>query len=138
MQVFLPFPDIQKSVSRLDSKRLNKQIVECYQILKALNGETKGWVNHPATRMCSGYTNFLCAYGFRCCQEYTNRYSKVHSLVDKFWDFYDDSKFLLFPRWFGDDRFHKTHRSNLYRKNPDFYSEFKSDYEDIKAYCWPL
>ena len=35
----------------LDPRRLNKQIIECKQILKAIDGETKAWANHPATKM---------------------------------------------------------------------------------------
>lgn len=138
MQVFLPFPDIKKSVARLDNKRLNKQVLECYQILKALHGQTKGWVNHPATRMCSGYTNFLCIYGLECCNVYTRRYEKKHGLYDLIKSFYDKTKFIEYPKWFGDDRFHKSHRSNLYRKYPEWYFEFESDYNETKAYCWPL
>ena len=36
MQTFLPYPDIEKSLNSLDSKRLGKQRVEAYQILNIL------------------------------------------------------------------------------------------------------
>ena len=66
MQTFLPFSSIRRSVSSLDNKRLGKQRVEVLQILKALSGETKGWVNHPATAMWRGYEDALVFYGVSC------------------------------------------------------------------------
>ncbi len=45
MQVFIvgsPF----KTAMTLDRRRLNKQVIECKQILDALNG-AKAWSNHP-------------------------------------------------------------------------------------------
>jgi hypothetical protein len=40
-----------KSLSCLDDKRLGKQRVETYQLIRALEGTTKGWRNHPACVM---------------------------------------------------------------------------------------
>lgn len=62
MQVFVPFPEPFHTASVLDGKRLNKQIIECRQILSAIKGESKGWRNHPVTRMYSGWTVYLEAY----------------------------------------------------------------------------
>jgi len=50
VNTFLPHADFVKSAESLDNKRLGKQRVEAWQILQALRGNTKGWVNHPATR----------------------------------------------------------------------------------------
>ena len=55
MQTFLPYPDFAKSAACLDNKRLNKQIVECYQILRAITDPTYGWQNHPAVNMWRGF-----------------------------------------------------------------------------------
>ena len=38
MQTFLPYSDYEASAQTLDNKRLNKQILEGYQILKVLSG----------------------------------------------------------------------------------------------------
>lgn len=46
MQIFLPYKDIYKTAEALDKRRLNKQILECRQILNALYGKSKGWANH--------------------------------------------------------------------------------------------
>ncbi len=58
MQIFLPFKDLQKSVSVLDNKRCGKQRIESWQILKILlnlDPSKKGWRNHPAVLMWKGY-----------------------------------------------------------------------------------
>ena len=62
MQVFLPHEDFTEAASVLDQKRLVKQLLEGRQILAAIAGETKGWVNHPATRMFRNSPNTLVAY----------------------------------------------------------------------------
>ena len=63
MQVFIvgtPFETAQV----LDSRRLNKQIVECQQILDALDGKT-AWSNHPCTLQYRGHEKWLMNY--RAC-----------------------------------------------------------------------
>jgi hypothetical protein len=53
MQTFLPYSDYEASAQTLDNKRLNKQILEGYQILKVLSGASPSgaWRNHPAVLM---------------------------------------------------------------------------------------
>ena len=46
----------------LDSRRLGKQRVEAFQIIKALEGKTKGWKNHPATKAWEGHIEALKDY----------------------------------------------------------------------------
>jgi len=40
MQTFLPYKDYNQCAEILDNKRLNKQILESYQILKVLSGQS--------------------------------------------------------------------------------------------------
>lgn len=56
MQTFLPYTNTLDAARALDNKRLNKQILECYQILNVLSGRSKGngWKNHPAVLMWKG------------------------------------------------------------------------------------
>jgi hypothetical protein len=68
VNTFLPFPQFTKSAQALDYKRLGKQRVEAWQILQALRGETKGWTNHPATKMWRGHEKALCEYGIAICK----------------------------------------------------------------------
>ena len=70
MQTFLPYADFRKSAKTLDNQRLNKQIVECYQVLRACRGETKGWVNHPITKAWKDHETSLAKFGLVCCEEY--------------------------------------------------------------------
>lgn len=137
MQTFLPYPSFTKSAKSLDNKRLNKQIVECYQILKAINGETKGWKNHPAVLMWKGYENALVCYGLWCCWEWEERGFKTPKLKDILNTLFTDSPVHL-PWWFGLYKFHESHRSNLYRKDSEFYRDFKYDGNGSLPYCWPV
>ena len=65
MQTFLPFPAKRDSLNALDNKRLNKQILETYQILNILTGNSKSnaWRNHPAVLMWEGAESELYRYG---------------------------------------------------------------------------
>lgn len=60
MNVFIigsPF----ETARALDMRRLNKQIIECQQILDALNGK-KAWSHHPCTLQYKGYERWLMNY----------------------------------------------------------------------------
>ena len=53
MQTFLPYKSFRNSFESLDYKRLGKQRVEARQVLNILRDktQTKGWRNHPITKM---------------------------------------------------------------------------------------
>ena len=72
MQTFLPYSDFQKSLEVLDYRRLGKQRVEAKQILNVLldRTQTKGWRNHPITKMWSGYEPALQLYHNMCIEEW--------------------------------------------------------------------
>lgn len=138
MQTFLPHISIVDSVKCLDSKRLNKQILECYQIIRVLNNETEGYKNHPAVLMWKGYEQALLCYAITCCCESENRFNRIHNTKDKLLCYIDYNSTIVYPKWFGNDKFHESHRSNLYRKDSVYYKQFKQDYDNTKAYCWPI
>lgn len=134
MQTFLPYADFNRTVKVLDYRRLGKQRVESYQILNVLLGrtDTKGWTNHPATRMWRGYEEALKLYQNTTIEEWRRRgYNNNMS-----YEVVDESKIVL-PPWFGDDRVHASHRSNLLRKDFDFYSRFFDEPDDME-YFWPV
>ena len=64
MQTFLPSSNFFEVANMLDSKRLNKQILEGYQILNVLSGQspTGAWRNHPAVKMWAGHELSLLTY----------------------------------------------------------------------------
>ena len=61
MNVFIVGTPLE-TAAVLDTRRLRKQIIECGQMLAALDGKTKFWRNHPAlcnmriTRRGSSFT----------------------------------------------------------------------------------
>ncbi len=73
MQTFLPYEDFVASAAVLDDRRLGKQRVETYQILRALTWPAYGWKNHPAVRMWRGFTPALVRYGLDVCDAWEAR-----------------------------------------------------------------
>lgn len=139
MQTFMPYADYKKSLDCLDNKRLGKQRVEAYQILRALIGESSGWRNHPATRMWSGYEYSLATYGVIACHLWRERGFK-DSLLPKFKQYVIDLKScgcLDKPYWIGDMRVHRSHRSNLMRKDAKFYRKYFRTVRNDLPYYWP-
>lgn len=135
MQTFLPYADFDKSADVLDRQRLGKQRVEVWQLLKALSGETKGWVNHPATRMWRGYEPALAAYGVAVCRKWIAR-GYNDTLLDRI-NQYTTSDVPTLPAWFGSQEFHESHKSNLKRKLPEHYGALWPDVPDDLPYIWP-
>lgn len=140
MQTFLPSPSFAESASILDNKRLGKQRVECKQILKALRGEyakTGAWVNHPATKMWRGYEWALCQYAATICEEWIKRGFK-DSLLPYFIGYIPKYN-PKFPTWIDDrpDVF-ASHRSNLLRKDANYYRQFKWREDASLPYVWPV
>lgn len=136
MQTFLPYADYGKSASCLDYRRLGKQRIETLQILNALSGRSKGWVNHPATKMWKGYEYSLIVYGMTMCEEWISRGYK-DTTYEKILDFISLYVAGPRPRWLNDE-FCASHRSNLLRKAPDHYSQFGWSEPDNLPYIWPV
>lgn len=134
MQTFMPYNDFQLTAQVLDNKRLGKQRVEAWQVLRALRGQTKGWVNHPATVMWRGCEQSLIMYGLLICDEWKLRGFK-DSLYDKFYAEWKNGKDLREPWWLGYDPLHNSHKSNLYRKDPIHYARFAESGAD-EPYVW--
>ena len=73
MQTFLPYADPRASAACLDDRRLGKQRVETFQVLRAITWPTYGWKHHPVTRMWRGFLPALVAYGLACVDEWAAR-----------------------------------------------------------------
>lgn len=133
MQTFLPYADLKESVRVLDYRRLGKQRVETFQVLNILldRTPTKGWRNHPVTVMWTGYEAALQLYQNYTIQEWIDRGYKNTMLFEEF-----DLEEVVMPTWFGLEKFHRSHRSNLLRKDYEYYSQYFD--EDINLeYYWP-
>lgn len=138
MNTFLPYANFQKSAHSLDYRRLGKQRVEAWQIYQCLTGQgSLRWKNHPAVRMWDGYENCLLLYGVYICKEWIKRGYKdtmlgrfelclIHAGKDK----------LKIPKWLGNIDFHNAMKSNLLRKDKQYYSQFGWKVEDNLPYIW--
>jgi len=167
MQTFLPYPDFARSAQVLDNKRLGKQRVECLQILKTLAKQPQycptcysefpfdyahwlrcsqqgkhvmlkktPWYNHPAVKMWRGYEQALVIYGLIVCNEWRNRNFKdtCEAKIKAFEKF----EVVFDPPWLGNADFHASHRSNLLRKDPVWYSKFGWTEPPTLEYVWPV
>ena len=135
MQTFLPYPDFAESAYCLDRQRLGKQRVEVLQLLRAINGETKGWRNHPAARMWQPYLEALVEYGVYICEEWISRGYRDNcrqQIIDQSW-----GHRVVMPSWLT-HKFCRSHQSNLVRKNPQHYRPFFPDVPDNLPYVWPV
>jgi hypothetical protein len=141
MQTFLPYPDYVESAKVLDRARLGKQRVEVYQILRTRLGFSKGWANHPCIRQWKGYEWQLYIYGLEICQEWRNQGYK-DSVRDKMMDMMGkypaQSHPNRIPPWLGNEEYHKSHRSNLLRKDPIWYGKFGWIEPNNLPYVWPV
>jgi len=136
MQTFLPYADYKQTAQCLDYRRLGKQRIECKQILNALSGNSKGWTNHPATLMWTGYEYELCRYATDICQEWIARGYKDQQLA---WFAQETASHPPTgkPSWLGDMNFHIAHRSNLLRKDFVFYNKYNWNVPNDMEYVWP-
>ncbi len=132
MQTFLPYKSFKNSLQSLDWRRLGKQRVEAHQILNVLLGRTttKGWVNHPITKMWKGYEPALQLYFNMCVEEWVSRGYNNNMLLE------DITEPIVFPHWLGNDLFHSSHRANLLRKDKEYYSKFMWNEDSSNPYCW--
>lgn len=140
VNTFLPYEDFKESAKALDYRRLGKQRVEVIQLLKANMGMTKGWRNHPAAVMWRGYEPALALYGIYVCTEWTSRGYKDNCLiqiVDLRTESIRNGSSQDMPPWLGVEAVHKSHQSNLLRKDSIFYGQYNWDVDDSLPYIWP-
>lgn len=140
MNTFLPYASFSESMRCLDMRRLGKQRVEAWQILRALRGETSGWRNHPATKMWEGHERALALYGAWACVEWSFRGYR-DSMLERFELAMSELPLpeigFVPPPWLGDERLHSSHRSNLLRKAPEHYLSFGWTEGPGMPYYWP-
>lgn len=142
MQTFLPYADFKKSAKSLDYRRLGKQRVEVLILLNSMSkinrGEpVRGWKNHPCRKLWHDYSNALVVYGQAICNEWKSRGYK-DTCYEKISNHYDHSKPLTYPPFLGNEDFHRSHRSMLIQKYPEFYGPKFPGTPNNLEYIWPL
>ena len=137
MQTFLPYPNIKESLKVLDDKRLGKQRVEAYQIISAITGRPKldgtpykGWLNHPCSVMWKNYIPALKLYYNLCIDEWISRGYKNTMKKEELDETID------YPNWFGNNKFHDSHKSNLLKKDTNFYCKYDWKVSPQDPYVW--
>ncbi len=149
MQTFLPYPDFEATARVLDDRRLGKQRVEALQVLRALTRPVYGWKHHPAVLMWAGHEEALAAYGVAVCREWCRR-GHVDTCEVKIVDDAAAGGVVevrtqaelaaagRLPPCLGDDALHRSHRSALVRKDPEFYRGRLDDVDGDSGYVWPV
>ena len=136
MNTFLPYRDFDESARCLDYRRLGKQRVECKQILNVLINGADAWAHHPAVLMWKGYEATLCLYMEAMVKEWVDRGYK-NTLIVPFYEAESISRYRD-PWWLGKPKFHKSHKSNLLRKQPEHYKQFGWKVATNLDYWWPV
>ena len=134
MQTFLPHTNSLDAARALDNKRLNKQILEGYQILKVLSGASPSgaWRNHPAVLMWKGYEHGLWDYIRSMVDIASLRGIKTENNVknlNELYKQYNEDWGNEHPDFWRDEnkvmRIITTHRANLFKKDPLYYVKYQ-------------
>lgn len=145
MQTFLPYSDFYKTAEVLDYKRLGKQRVEGFQIINTLGKRSTGittgaWVNHPAVLMWTNHEISLINYCIAITEEWVKR-GYNDTMLERFKTYKDVYLQMGYnerdPLWLGDSKLHDSHKSNLVRKDADYYYPIFEISSDI-PYYWPV
>lgn len=116
MQIFF-IGNVLETAKCLDKKRLNKQIIEVNQLIKAIEGETKAWRNHPVTVMYENDLNFLRGYK-NCLTAYKENRIQDAEFFSK-WCERTKPDFLKDCEWYFDNM-----KNRLFTKNKQHYLQY--------------
>lgn len=131
MQTFMPYgTQFKRNARCLDYRRLGKQRVECLQIINCLEGRRQSWQNHPAVLMWTGHIDALKAYGNEMIKEWIRR---GYNNTMRLWEHEE----IINPPWASLPSFCSSHKSNLLRKDPAYYSKFNWSVSSEIPYFWP-
>lgn len=114
MQVFIIGTPLETAIA-LDRGRLNKQIIECKQILDALNG-AKAWSNHPCVLQYRGHEMWLEHY--RDCLMFYARGEYKLAQIESYY-----AEDLHRPYWHN-DAYYLQMKRRLYTKDPEHYKQW--------------
>jgi len=136
MQTFITDGDYHKSHRNLDPSRLGNQIYR-----EALTLARRGWPHHSASIMWRGHIYELCEYAIAGLDVLHERGHYYPHHYDNFRSIQKEHKDIGRPWWMLDGgyfyKFIRSHKSNLIRKLPDYYSQLWPDIPNNLEYLWP-
>lgn len=103
-----------ETAKALDRRRLNKQIIECQQMLDAMEGET-AWSNHPCTLQYVPHKEWL--YNYMLCL-------KLYRFRDLSLSQYYSSECEKKKPQFHTEEFFTQMKRRLYQKNEKHYQQW--------------
>lgn len=127
MQVFVPYSNPLECAEALweDNRRFNKQLIECEQIINAIDGKL-AWRNHPITLMYKSHREWLVNY-MKCLYSFANyKNSKDKDLAN--FEFaicqeYNRRANDIKPEFLTEE-FCDNHKKRLFTKAPYLYPQF--------------
>ena len=117
MQVFVPYANPFRVAECLDKRRLNKQIIECGQILKAIANPNRAWGRHPVVIMWKEYVFWLSFY-MKTLELYRD------GKEDEAREIGDECVMPCNRPVFLTKNFCAQHKRRLYTKSPGMYRQF--------------
>lgn len=125
MQVFIVGSPLE-TAQALDYRRLSKQIIECQQIVDALNGK-QAWHNHPCTLQYKNNIQWLLMYKGVLTTYRDKMFEQAEIL--------NNHALKITPTWHNQAYYDQMKR-RLFTKNPEHYSQWKNlGMSDINCYC---
>jgi hypothetical protein len=125
MQVFIVGSPLE-TAQCMDKLRLNKQILECRQILDALNG-AKAWSNHPCVLQYRGYEGWLQNY-MKCLEVYVRGNVQVSAA----WSILAND---IRPDWHTQEYYDQMKR-RLYTKDKEHYKQWADLGKSEENWYW--
>ena len=81
--------------------------------------------------MWRGFESALAVYMNTCIEEWIARgYNNTMKI--------EEVRAYILPNWLGREDIHRSHRSNLLRKDRQWYSQFGWTESDNLPYVWPV
>jgi len=131
MQTFMPYESFEETAKALDRQRLNKQILESDQMIKAVQtNNTKFYKGHPCRKMWDNHVLFHMQYRDIMLKEWVRRgYNNNRN-------FYNVQACTNMPHWYKNKdilkEICKSHRKALLIKDIKYYSKhFPEDIDDV-------
>lgn len=129
MQTFMPYPNIYDSAMILDMQRLNKQILESDQMIRAeLTHNDKFYKNHPVRKMWAKNVYAHMAYRDTMLKAW---YHRGGGGSRTYYNPYETKINPEFPFWYNNsetlNKICKSHRKALLIKNFEYYKNFFPD-----------